>query len=380
MSNFAVINAKRIAPSGLVAFSRHEARSMGDLSHIDPSLTPLNERIIGNFEDPREAVAEHLERTGARIPKGNDKPFTALVLTASPDFFERDPQNPRRFVEAAKGFLSEEFGDACVYACWHRDEKTDHIHALIVPTVDEAQQAKVREERAPRRQAAAAAKREQVEALADLGLVEHHVRPSRAKQRPGESDADFEARKRRNEAKRRDAKKAAGAAPEAPARKPRKVEGALVSHQQHPAFHGFRSYAGLQDRWSEAVEHLGLERGVRGSSAKHTTKREWVASLLKDAGREASAIVGQAKTEAAQLVGRAKSWAAGFVASERTRAAEAAARDAERAAEVAKREQEVLRVSARLEAAYKVAGRPDQAAEVSREVAGLRRRRPEAER
>jgi len=55
-------------------------------------------------------------------------------MTASPDFFRGMLKTDlEHWKEDNTKFLKDNFGDNCIYATLHKDEKTWHIHALIVP-------------------------------------------------------------------------------------------------------------------------------------------------------------------------------------------------------------------------------------------------------
>ena len=252
----AVLDVQRITAAQLVGHAKHEAREQGrtDKSHIDADRTELNRLVLGNEPDPRRAVASHIETHGARIQKGNQRPFTRLILSASPEHFRPgdpaaggtwEPDRLEAWTKASTDWLRQEFGDDCVHAALHLDETTPHIHALVVPI--------------PAKGAA------------------RQVRRSRAKQRPGETAEAFAVRQAANEARR--ASKAAGAASAGP----------WVSHHGHPAFAGERSYAALHDRYAATVEPLGIERGERGSGATRRDVREWTEAELRQARQESQA-------------------------------------------------------------------------------------------
>jgi hypothetical protein len=56
------------------------------------------------------------------------------------------------------------------------------------------------------------------------------------------------------------------------------------SHHTHHLFgSGRKSYENVVDSYAAAVEHLGIERGERGSDATSTTKQEYARNLLRKA-------------------------------------------------------------------------------------------------
>lgn len=144
LGGWTVLDVDRIGSNRLRALAAHCARKAGDMAHVDATMTPLNRRLLGPPEGPETAVKDYLARTGAKIDKRNEQPFTALVLGASPEWFRPDRPNERgawdedrleEWLGLAWQWAQEEFGDSLVYAELHLDETTPHLHALVVPTV-----------------------------------------------------------------------------------------------------------------------------------------------------------------------------------------------------------------------------------------------------
>lgn len=138
----AVLNIQRIGWSALKAHARHERREIGDRSHTDPRKKHLNS-FVGLDPCPETAAKIYLERNKAKIDARNEKPFTRLVLSASPQYFRPsdvdkkgayEPERVKPWVKETLVWLRKEFGDDAVHIALHRDESTVHIHALIVPT------------------------------------------------------------------------------------------------------------------------------------------------------------------------------------------------------------------------------------------------------
>jgi hypothetical protein len=140
----AVLNIERIGFNALKAHAQHERREIGDQTHTDESRTHLN-ASIGLDKCPEAAVRKYLEQTGAKIDKRNEKPFTRVLLSASPEYFrpgradqsgefDRDRLNP--WIRESVKWLKKEFGDDAVHISTHLDETTPHLHAVIVPTYD----------------------------------------------------------------------------------------------------------------------------------------------------------------------------------------------------------------------------------------------------
>lgn len=143
-SKRAVLDIQRIGWGALKAHAQHERREIGDRSHTDPNRTPKNS-FAGLDKCPEEAVKRYLERTGAKIDKRNEKPFTRILLSASPEYFRPgrsdqsgtyDARRVKVWTLASMAWLRQEFGYDLVHVALHVDETTPHLHAVIVPTYE----------------------------------------------------------------------------------------------------------------------------------------------------------------------------------------------------------------------------------------------------
>lgn len=173
-----VFGMRAIWPGQLARVEMHQTRTGGDLSHIRPGRTHLNQFLIGgpdwrerleddirraselNFRHAyaarrwarrRKKEAAEIRRNGPQDPWKRDRsegPLREGVLTANRKFFEGDtPGFPsvdkeNRFRAAALKFLTDQFGESCVAAWEDRDEEAYHIHFVIAPwVVSESKQA-----------------------------------------------------------------------------------------------------------------------------------------------------------------------------------------------------------------------------------------------
>ncbi|MFX0543156.1 plasmid recombination protein [Roseovarius sp. S4756] len=167
-----VFGMRAIWPGQLARVELHQTRTGGDLSHISPERTHLNQFLIGN-EDWRKLVAENLRcaselnfrhsyhaRRWVRKRKGeaaeikrkgpqdpwksgrSEGPIREGILTAKKEFFEGDmpgfpcPEKVKSFRRAALRFLGDSFGATCVAAWEDQDEEAYHIHFIVVPIVE----------------------------------------------------------------------------------------------------------------------------------------------------------------------------------------------------------------------------------------------------
>ncbi len=173
-----VFGMRSIWPGQLARVEMHQTRTGGDLSHIRPGRTHLNQFLIGgpgwrerleedirraselNFRHAyaarrwtrkRKKEAAEIKRNGPVDPWKRDRsegPLREGVLTANRKFFESDiPGFPSvdkedRFRASALKFLTDQFGPACVAAWEDRDEEAYHVHFVVAPwVVPESKQA-----------------------------------------------------------------------------------------------------------------------------------------------------------------------------------------------------------------------------------------------
>lgn len=176
----AVLNFKGLDPKDLGKFAMHDERRGGDLSHVDPRLSAMNEVLHGgpqwidtvrdkiraaratNYkehiaalkEKSRQREAAEVEAAGPRDPWRSCKggPMREGLLTVNKSWFGGigqalwDPEKVKAFTQAALTFLRTHFpGDQLCYASAHRDEEAFHIHFVVLvwkarPTLNRGRQ------------------------------------------------------------------------------------------------------------------------------------------------------------------------------------------------------------------------------------------------
>nr|CRY96900.1 hypothetical protein [uncultured prokaryote] len=127
-----VFNIERINRSQLRAQKRHDLREAGNLTHTNPHL--VNPILHGTGHAVADVDAM-MEAKAVKVRKDNHDPYTRVVLSASPDLFD-DHKRTKKWLDDSMGFLRETWGEGFVYAVLHLDEKTPHIHAVVVPLVE----------------------------------------------------------------------------------------------------------------------------------------------------------------------------------------------------------------------------------------------------
>lgn len=135
---YGTINVTEVRSKGIGGCEEHNRRQYepGQMpKNIDPSRSHLNvESIAGNKDSFREAIDEKLE--GLTVRK-NAVIALEYILGASPEFFEKLSGNPKGYLKFCVDFVEQRHTKGSVVATnMHFDEKTPHVHVLVVPIVE----------------------------------------------------------------------------------------------------------------------------------------------------------------------------------------------------------------------------------------------------
>lgn len=165
-----VMRMQGLWPENIGGFEKHREREGGDLGHVDPTLSAQNQRLLGEanwaqlahqeirrmrWENHAKELAKlekrrrttELQRRLAEGPRDpwrptRHGPMREIILTAHADWFKVQDGDPfsddyetreAAFQRLAVKWLEKTFGEDCVHARADRDEKTFHIHAVILP-------------------------------------------------------------------------------------------------------------------------------------------------------------------------------------------------------------------------------------------------------
>ena len=173
---------ERGALEELEKLTHHLLRTGGDLSHIDPTRTQLNRAVVGtgNFSQDVHAAyakiaaknlanelpalrksrgkkaAEKRAGEGPKVPYHhlNQKPWTEILITASPDYFRPNGEGPGQwdrerveaFAKRTHKVLKKKFGRGLVGLLLELDEETPHLTAAVLPLVAKRSKRRGRQE------------------------------------------------------------------------------------------------------------------------------------------------------------------------------------------------------------------------------------------
>jgi hypothetical protein len=141
----AIIRVAKIKTAGAArGKTAHNYRLM-DTPNADPGRTAtLNQEYVNTDRADYWSLAEQrIAEVVTRKVRDDQVRAMEVVLTASPDWFKRGQDGQTEDMRESKWvadnlhFLKEKFGDKNVVSfTLHQDEKTPHVHAVVIPITD----------------------------------------------------------------------------------------------------------------------------------------------------------------------------------------------------------------------------------------------------
>lgn len=135
----------------LASTTGHNHRTAPDADgRIDQKRTHQNQHLIKTAESIPEAVQKRVEDSGVKIPRDASVVAQELVLSASPEYFrpayhrddpdgwgKYDKKKMEKWKDTTMDWLKEKFGEKnLVDVVLHLDERTPHIHAIVLPITE----------------------------------------------------------------------------------------------------------------------------------------------------------------------------------------------------------------------------------------------------
>lgn len=142
---YSIIRKQSHKKTAIQAVHNHNMRIVIE-ENVNSKKSNLNEILIGT-ENTRSDIMSYIKNNDIVIRNKDTVIFNEFVLTASPEFFFNNKNgskktkseyndNLKEWVKTQISFLEKENYGKCVNAVLHLDESTPHIHALILPIVD----------------------------------------------------------------------------------------------------------------------------------------------------------------------------------------------------------------------------------------------------
>ncbi len=138
----AILRIEKVTGQGSATGKTNHNLRLVDVPNADPERSHLNQVLLGGNKGVWELANDCIEEAQIKRKIRPDAVRAVeILLTASPEYFERDEDNvcrtvAKRWVELQEQFLKVQFGKNLVQAVLHMDEKSPHIHAIVVPLKD----------------------------------------------------------------------------------------------------------------------------------------------------------------------------------------------------------------------------------------------------
>jgi hypothetical protein len=140
----AVCRVAKVKGAGSISGKSDHNYRQGHVPNADPERRHLNHEYVLNYETLAKAIDARIKNAGiSRVRKDAVKGME-FILTASPDAFKRDQAGQvtddyrkSTWLQENLKFMKDQYGPNLVAFTLHQDEKTPHIHAIVVPITDD---------------------------------------------------------------------------------------------------------------------------------------------------------------------------------------------------------------------------------------------------
>lgn len=136
----AVCRVAKVKGAGSIGGKSDHNYRQGHVPNADPERLHLNQEYVLNYENLAKAIQARLEHAGLHHVRKDAVKGMEFILTASPEAFKRDQAGQvtgdfreSDWLKANLAFMQQRYGPNLVAFTLHQDEKTPHIHAIVVP-------------------------------------------------------------------------------------------------------------------------------------------------------------------------------------------------------------------------------------------------------
>jgi hypothetical protein len=145
MSNYAVLRVGKLKTrQKITACQKHNQRVPGQklqCNFADPELTHRNQALIPRSKSLWSKAKEIVGENGGVKVRSNAVLAMEFLLSASPTFFREnendfgvyDEKLTEKWARKSAQWLMKKYGENLISCDLHLDEKTPHIHAVVVP-------------------------------------------------------------------------------------------------------------------------------------------------------------------------------------------------------------------------------------------------------
>jgi len=136
----AICRVAKVKGAGSIGGKSEHNYRQGHVPNADPERKHLNHEYVLNYENLGKAIQARIEHAGIQRVRQDAVKGMEFILSASPERFKRDETGQTMgdyrehpWVKANLDFMKQQYGPNLVAFTLHQDEKTPHIHAIVVP-------------------------------------------------------------------------------------------------------------------------------------------------------------------------------------------------------------------------------------------------------
>jgi hypothetical protein len=136
----AICRVAKVKGAGSIGGKSDHNYRQGLVPNADAERLHMNHEYVLNYENLGKAIDARIEHAGIQRMRQDAVKGMEFILTASPERFKRDEMGQvvgdyreHSWVKANLEFMQQQYGKNLVAFTLHQDEKTPHIHAIVVP-------------------------------------------------------------------------------------------------------------------------------------------------------------------------------------------------------------------------------------------------------
>lgn len=136
----AICRVAKVKGAGSIGGKSEHNYRIGKVPNADPERRHLNHEYVLNYETLTKAIEGRIHNAGIQRVRQDAVKGMEFILAASPQLFKRDDNGQvvgdyrnSQWVATNLKFMQERYGPNLVAFTLHQDEKTPHIHAIVVP-------------------------------------------------------------------------------------------------------------------------------------------------------------------------------------------------------------------------------------------------------
>jgi hypothetical protein len=136
----AICRVAKVKGAGSIGGKSDHNYRQGLVPNADAERLHMNHEYVLNYENLGKAIDARIEHAGIQRMRQDAVKGMEFILTASPERFKRNEMGQvigdyreHPWVKANLEFMQQQYGKNLVAFTLHQDEKTPHIHAIVVP-------------------------------------------------------------------------------------------------------------------------------------------------------------------------------------------------------------------------------------------------------